>query len=97
MSDYISRQEAIAVAEKELSAKYNRREMAVGFCGFRNIIENVPAADVRENVRGKWIDIWDDFRISTKCKCNRCNKESERPVGNFCKWCGADMRGEQDG
>ena len=44
MSDLIDRQEAIDEFEKELSAKYNRRELAIGFVGIKSILENLPSA-----------------------------------------------------
>ena len=44
MSDPIDRQAAIDTFEKELSAKYNRRELAIGFVGIKSILENLPSA-----------------------------------------------------
>ena len=44
MSDLIDRQAAIDEFEKELSAKYNRREFAIGFVGIKRILENLPSA-----------------------------------------------------
>ena len=44
MKDLISRQAAIDALEKELSAKYNRRELAIGFVGVKSILENLPSA-----------------------------------------------------
>lgn len=52
-NDYISRQAAIEAFEKELSAKYNRRELAIGFVGVKSILDNLPSADVVEVVRCK--------------------------------------------
>lgn len=53
-----------------------------------------PAADVRENVRGKWID----------GKCDKCGEHapfwsmaSTYYKSNFCPNCGAEMKGETDG
>ena len=42
--DLIDRQEAIDEFEKELSGKYNGREMAIGFVGVKSIIDNLPSA-----------------------------------------------------
>ena len=49
-----------------------------------------------ERKKGKWVDLWDsaDPDTSHSCRCSECKRKSLRPVGNFCKWCGADMRGE---
>ncbi len=42
--DTISRNAAIDAFKKELSAKYNRREFAIGFVGIKSILENLPSA-----------------------------------------------------
>ena len=62
------------------------------------IIDKQLPADVRENVHGEWIDIWDknDTNTSSNARCSICKRESKRPVGHFCKWCGTDMRGEEE-
>lgn len=44
MDDLISRQAAIDKFGKELSAKYNRRELAIGFVGIKSVLENLPSA-----------------------------------------------------
>ena len=64
-------------------------------------IQDLKKADVRQNVHGEWID--DGFYIDKKSphvfRCSNCgtqyfmrNIENE----NFCKNCGADMRGEKN-
>ena len=63
------------------------------------MIDEVPSADVRENVRGKWIH--DEITrngntvYTPNAKCSICDcyvfQES-----NFCPNCGADMRGGQN-
>lgn len=42
---------------------------------------------------GEWITIWreDDPDTSTHARCSICNRISERPLGGYCKWCGAKM------
>ena len=55
-----------------------------------NILFEMPTADVRENVHGEWIVIWENGR-SIKARCDQCNEVSARPLGRFCKWCGAEM------
>lgn len=69
----------------------------------------VPAADVRENVRGRWIDRTDSTTKSYVFFCSVCNeiayyvphgkrKGYVRHCGYaFCPNCGADMRGGDDG
>lgn len=58
------------------------------------------SADVRENVKGEWID---EKRLSYEYdgnevtlvtwKCSKCGEETNIR-SNFCPDCGADMRGE---
>ena len=66
-----------------------------------NIINNYPAADVREVVRGRWI--WKD---NGEVVCSECNDLiaivgntedliTVKSYHNFCPNCGADMREEQ--
>ena len=59
--------------------------------------------DVRENVRGEWIDcgVHGDWAWETdghgNCwhiwKCSQCGYKTEQ-CSNYCPNCGADMRGE---
>ena len=47
-----------------------------------------------EQKKGKWIG---DEAYARRCSC--CGKvtvDEDEYFGNFCQWCGADMRGEQD-
>ena len=46
-----------------------------------------------EAEHGEWITIWqeDDPDTSTHARCSICNRISERPLGGYCKWCGAKM------
>ena len=80
-----------------------------GFCkrdgGFADAcyqIEELPSADVRENVRGEWIESNDEMYGSGCWKCSNCgygySYEAYFEVNdfNFCPNCGADMRGESD-
>lgn len=54
--------------------------------GLVDMLKDIPSAEKQ----GEWIDIWEDAR-SAKAMCNNCKRESDRPLGNFCKWCGARM------
>lgn len=65
-------------------------------------INNQPTADVRENVRGEWIDCgthgdwaWEQDGHGN-CwhiwKCSKCECTTEH-CSNYCPNCGADMRG----
>ena len=71
MDDLISRQAGIDEFEKELSAKYNRREFAIGFVGIKRILENLPSAQPEH----RWIpcserlpEMFHDVLISTRWK-----------------------------
>lgn len=52
-----------------------------------------PTADVRENVRGEWIDTGSGQECSV-CKEIQYGYDNYR---NFCPNCGASMKGENDG
>ena len=69
-----------------------------------------PTADVRENVKGRWVEVVDRTEMYDKegvktwgmlFQCNQCGfvlnaVESHTGQYNYCPNCGADMRGEQD-
>ena len=55
-------------------------------------IYEVPAADVRENVRGEWIE---PNGVLTSL-CSECGFINNSAKWKFCPNCGADMR-RQDG
>ena len=52
------------------------------------MIDTQPTADVRENVRGEWIQMFG------KNLCSRCGHKIDIVPTNYCPNCGADMRGE---
>lgn len=53
------------------------------------LIPNQPTADVRENVRGEWIDRGKDMMI--RWQCSECGRKDTH-IYNFCPNCGAEMR-----
>ena len=62
-------------------------------------IANVPAADVRENVRGEWTGesdgYADGYLVFDRWNCSVCGyivDDDEPPRWHFCPNCGADMR-----
>lgn len=64
-------------------------------------LDDFPAADVRENVKGKWniehgVMMHDDI-YGDLYRCSECG-HWERDVDghNFCLNCGADMRGQSE-
>lgn len=71
-------------------------------------LANFPAADVRDNVKGGWINFGSDLgERYGEIKCSKCHEsfvvdvDSGFDIGlveedfNFCPNCGADMRGEE--
>lgn len=79
MADYIKREDAI----RELNAEGYSKNMRI-----HKRILDIPAADVRENVRGEWV------RWARSDECSVCGYDTGRyEMGsNFCPNCGADMR-----
>ena len=60
------------------------------------LIDEQPTADVRENVKGEWIDCLEDDIVDVQI-CSVCGyKEYVIDKPNFCPNCGADMRGEDN-
>ena len=77
--DYIEREAAInAVYEA-----YADGESAY------DALENLPAADVRPVVRGRWVTR--PYMMGKTEYCSRCGENYGRKH-NFCPNCGADMR-----
>lgn len=66
-------------------------------------VSRMPTADVRENVKGKWIIKTDGFVIKRVWGvCSECGNTLDfsgvnagRGDANFCPNCGADMRVDQ--
>ena len=100
MNDYISRQAAIELLFNE--DDYGKASI------YTYDLESLPPADVRENVRGKWIDMDSDLEKYDDIRCSCCmhaftvDAYHWTDIGfikddlNFCPNCGADMRGESD-
>lgn len=78
MSDYIKREDAI-------DALYGYGKSA------QDIIKRIPAADVVEQKRGRWIPSKEPPWLD----CSECGQDSVEYT-NYCPNCGADMRGEYD-
>ena len=94
MSDYIKREDAIL----ELACNCYAGEMTLkGYDRVLAALANIPAADVREVVRGKWI--WSGLLVE-RPHCSECMADAYWVDGygymteNYCPNCGADMREE---
>ena len=71
-------------------------------------IDDQPTADVRKNVKGRWVEVVDRTEMYDKegvktwgmlFQCNQCGFvlnaiEGHTGQYNFCPNCGADMRGD---
>lgn len=58
-------------------------------------IDNIPAADVRPVVRGRWKKCVGENGVTSACRCSLCGFEDNRfSVFNYCPNCGACMREE---
>lgn len=98
MSDYIEREAALAICEKE----YKERVKMADWCGDTvawNIaadVSAIPAADVAPIRRGRWIPA--DQTGDCCYTCSECGFERDAyllDVGNYCPNCGAKMDGKE--
>ena len=101
MTDFIDREAAINELNelfticRETMPNENGKHYVVEeeLCVFYNRLSNIPAADVRPVVRGRWVEDWE-----TGCsECSNCGDgflwEDFKGVAawNFCPNCGAEM------
>ncbi len=102
MKEYIERETAYPLAKKICDAIDSKDFQRLNF-GMRILdwIDDLPAADVRPVVRGKWIDRDDDYYGWNMWACSACGEEFVLTEGtpdmndyHFCPNCGADMREE---
>lgn len=64
-----------------------------GKCFDLKIIDSIPAADVVERKRGKWISAWHDFFRAEVQMCSCCKGISVYKT-NYCQYCGTLMTTE---
>ena len=94
MSDYISREQALAEVEELKKIHFDR---AFVLSKVSDRIEQIPSADVRENIHGEWeevTDYKDDNVYQWHIICSVCRQRGMFESDKFCPNCGADMRGE---
>lgn len=95
MSDYIRRDKAIEICDwwqHEYDESASRIDDIISWIS--GDIKGLPAADVRENVRGKWIDmntITENYY--PRYKCSVCDGYAN--YSDYCPYCGAYMRGKE--
>lgn len=87
--------------------KITRHGKRGGECYWQEI-EQLQTADVRENIKGRWVEVVDRTEMYDKegvktwgmlFQCNQCGFvlnaiEGHTGQYNYCPNCGADMRGE---
>ena len=59
-----------------------------------HMIDELPDAEVIPFVLGEWLETEDSYADPPKqqtCMCSVCKVLSKRPLGDFCRWCGACM------
>lgn len=86
MAEYIRREDVLSIINAScFDLEYNSENIAL-----QEEIKLIPAADVVERKKGKWIH----FSRSDECSvCGYDTGKYEAPTW-FCPNCGADMRGE---
>ena len=92
MNDYISRQTTI----DDLREILNDPNCPLFISAtIHQILESIPAADVRPVVYAEPVRIFNDpYTGRMFTTCSRCTGKIS-PKDKFCKHCGADMRGKQ--
>ena len=93
MSDTISRQAAID-AMAELQGRAASKGELTGISKAWQKIKKLPSVKPK---RGRWILDRSGAYCCSECMEPCASYVMMRPRDNFCKMCGADMRGEQDG
>ena len=89
MADYINREDALKLCrDGKLLSSNAFEKLAIKY------IADIPSADVHPVVHGQWINTMPIVEYKSFCqvKCSICG--SIEAYGNFCRNCGADMRGE---
>ncbi|MBR5285919.1 MAG: hypothetical protein IKU30_03390 [Clostridia bacterium] len=106
MTEYISKDAIIKAIKKKYCdecKRINKGFSSPKFCSIcrvtddLDIIGKLPAADVRENVRGEWILAERVSHDRGLWECSHCHKwvwgiAEDKPTQKFCDNCGADMR-----
>ena len=102
MSDYIKREDAIKAFCYRCLIR-GKCKLDEVYCLPRKKLDEIPAADVRENVRGEWVFEKGDGKtcvdgwVCTNCKCSYHTNVPYFSEYKYCPNCGAIMRGDQDG
>lgn len=94
MSDYIKREDVLAICEKEYKERLKMLDYAGDTVAWNigNVVKNLPAADVAEVKHGKWIKDEGGIVICSNCGEEHCWDEYRAP---YCDQCGAKMHLEE--
>lgn len=99
MDDYIKREDAIEFVSSlvDTMSVCTNKDECIGMKSMKSraisAIRDVPASDVRENVRGEWIDDETRPMSDPRLTCSNCGSvETPLVKWRFCPRCGADMR-----
>lgn len=103
MAEYIDRQKVIDIINTtcpdlnipELNDSWANKLIGVIREALVELVKQAPAADVRENVKGKWIES-DPLDYYIFYKCSIC-RHSGNEAFDFCPNCGAYMQEEKYG
>lgn len=88
--EYIDKEAAIKLFSGDNQNKYYQFEVI-------SRLRSIPTADVRENVKGRWIEDSDgDGRHCSVCGRDYCYLISDCETYIFCPNCGAQMGGAED-
>ena len=91
MTKYINADELMQKVNENhylLASFDNSKDFGMFDCGIKQVVDEMPSADVIEVIHGEWIGNSFDFY------CSNCKQYQNFYAGksNFCPNCGADMR-----
>lgn len=96
MTEYIKRDDALAAVDEAVTL-WNHPLDGISKTEYLRIrFKNIPAADVRPVVRGRWEPDRGWFGCSCCGGSPIIDKYDEPYLSDFCPHCGADMRGDNN-
>lgn len=91
---HIKLKDAIEVVREAVADEYIESTLEL------RLLDKSLTADVRENVRGEWVEEYDDdaaIFFKRRWVCSACGDYQTYGKPKFCPNCGADMRGDDNG